>query len=205
MLKRILDEVLGFSGRALRCTWRMITRPSIITLHGVKLALPPGISESMRFAFYAEFYETAEVLTLGQILSPIDTVVELGSSIGFIGVAAGKNRRPPQSPYDRSQSLTHSTNRSQFRAQWPQGAALDLRFRLRGPSADEVTFNISSDPWTSSAAPMANAARTDKVARVDVSKALGRNTRDGARLRYRGGRIRLIRQSGVPRRHPNLR
>jgi hypothetical protein len=45
-------------------------------------------------------------------------------------------------------------------------------FASAGPAADDVAFHISSDPWTSSAVCMANATRTDTVARVDVSRLL---------------------------------
>ncbi|MCA1554239.1 MAG: hypothetical protein LC737_07675, partial [Chloroflexi bacterium] len=63
--RRRLNKTLA----AQRLWWRRLTRPTVITLGGVKLKMTPAMSPLVRQVLYAGEYEAAELEALRKFLS----------------------------------------------------------------------------------------------------------------------------------------
>jgi len=87
---RVATFYLRESTRYLRYGVRLIKRPSIVSIHGVKLPIPDGCPEPHRRSLYCERHERRLALMILAKLVPEDTVLEMGSGRGVLSTLCAK-------------------------------------------------------------------------------------------------------------------
>jgi len=87
----MLKNFFQFFFRRLKIAYRKSFNTKYINLHGIKIKLSHEfISKDIKHLFYMDAYENNEIEILKKILTKNDTVMELGSGIGFISSYCSK-------------------------------------------------------------------------------------------------------------------
>ncbi len=89
-LHRVITFYMRESTRYLRHWVRLVTWPSIVSIHGVQLPIPDDCSEPYRRALYCERHERRLALMIAAKLQPEDTVLEMGSGRGVLSTLCAK-------------------------------------------------------------------------------------------------------------------
>ncbi|MFN0113866.1 MAG: FkbM family methyltransferase [Paracoccaceae bacterium] len=81
--------------RSLRMLWHRLTGTRIAVLDGVRLHVGPGaVPRSVSTAIFKDMYEAPERMLVAEAVRPGDTVVEIGTGIGFISLLAARLAQP---------------------------------------------------------------------------------------------------------------
>lgn len=76
--------------RPIRARLRKLIKPSVVTLHGLRVRVDrPAVAPNAK-SFYKETYEQAEIGLLRQTLRPGDRVVEIGAGVGLTAMVAAR-------------------------------------------------------------------------------------------------------------------
>ena len=74
--------------RHLVSAWRRVVSPRRVTLHGVRLAVPPTLDRDARRLLYAGRYERRKIKQLHAKVEPNDVFVDVGAGLGLAALFA---------------------------------------------------------------------------------------------------------------------
>lgn len=158
-------------GRYPRFWRRRLTRPDVVELHGIQLAIGPKVSREVRHQIYSERYERGEVRCLLAHLEPDDVVLEAGAGMGLLSALAARRIGSERVfTYEADPELlpviadTHRRN----------GVAPTVTHGMLGDGDGEETFYLEPDLVSSSTHARSAAARAVQVPRLDVGSELRR-------------------------------
>ena len=142
-----IEYVFDMAQRRILLEYRRRTKPELVTIEGIKLAIAPDISTGPREALYGGYYEKSELKIVKRHLKPSDRVMEIGAGLGLISTYCaqkiGSDRvftyeaNPALEPFIRHTYEINNVNPS-------------LQICLVGNQPGEETFYIGKAFWSSS-------------------------------------------------------
>jgi len=154
--------------RLVRYGWRMATRPTQVTIAGVKLNVPPSATGRVLASIYAEKYEGLEVRELPRLLRADDIIVEAGAAIGFVGLIAQKSVGAENvHMIEANKDLIPEIGRN-----WRDNgvSAPKIYYGLAAAEAGPpVEFHVANLFWASSVIDHGQTQRTDKVDQIGLN------------------------------------
>jgi FkbM family methyltransferase len=129
-------------------TWHfrnfVLSRLETVELHGVTLGMT-GISVAMQEALSQGRYEQVEVQLCRDVLSPSDTVVEIGSAIGFLGIFAMKHLGVVEYRSIEANSQTAELLAANYVR---NGLVADVVVAALAAADGPVALSVGADFWT---------------------------------------------------------
>lgn len=156
--------------RQLVGAWRRAASPRRVTLHGIRINVPPWLDREAKRSLYAGRYERRKINQLRTKIEPNDVFVDLGAGLGltalFAAAMVGAERVTAVEADPRAVAMTRANFALNDRA-------IDL---IEGAAADgedaTVPFYPNATFGASACSPRAGGIDAVRVPRVDVAALL---------------------------------
>jgi FkbM family methyltransferase len=163
-------KIRAIAGRFVRERWRLLTRPQMVDLGGIKTPVPAFCTPEIRRQIYAEFYERPEREAVAALVGPDDRVLELGAAIGVVTCVIVKAGPQASLHIEANPELPAAA----LRTLAANGLWADIRVGAVVPDdhdGDDVAFGIEDAFW-SSAISAASPVRRVTVPALRLSRLL---------------------------------
>lgn len=158
--------------RGARAAMRMLTRPSQVSIDGLKLPIDPDLcSPAIRRQIYFETYEQDERRVIPGLIRPGDRVLELGAGIGLVTATIAR-AAPAASLHieanrDLIPAITNTLKANDLAAEVRQAAIVGDDF-----NGDEIDLLTGAEFWSSSLHHRDSLDQSVKVAAIRLSDVL---------------------------------
>ena len=154
-----------------RYGWRLLRRPTVVKLSGVRLELGPHTTPAIRTAIYSERFERREARYVIRRLEPSDTVMEIGAGMGFISTLCALRLGPARVfAYEANPAMikviehTYELN----------GVRPTLTNAALAGNAGTVEFFVEDEFVSSSIIRLSERAQSVHIAQLDVNMEVAR-------------------------------
>ncbi len=146
-----LDYFIGYWTGQVMLKMRKITKPQMVSLSGIKIPIPPNVSQGPLEALYAGYYERSELKILKTKLCKDDCVMELGTGLGLLSsYCANKLGSDRVYTYEANPALEPLIHKTYAL----NNVNSNLNICLLGKSFGEQEFFVSKSFWSSSTIPL---------------------------------------------------
>lgn len=150
--ERARQRAISWRRRAL-AGWRGLTRPRVIQHAGVLLHVDASLGPDVQRALYCGDYERSELGAIRRHLLPSDTVLELGTGLGFVALFCAQRVGAERVHTFEANPELEGVIRSNFAL---NGLHPRLRIACLGePGEERRSFFVHEDMWSSSSLPLA--------------------------------------------------
>lgn len=142
-----------------------------ICISGVYIPLSKYISDNVREAMFDGGYESAELRTIADNLSPEDTVLEIGTGIGLISSVCSKRIGSDRvHTFEANPELEQHIRRVYAR----NAVSPQLQICILGDGEGEASFYVHDDFWSSSTYQRSPISKHVTVPRHDINETIKR-------------------------------
>lgn len=150
--------------------WRCWSKPKVVRINGIRLPVPEEASDELRRSLYEGSYELREFQILQRALRSDDRVLELGTGLGYLAIAASQictnestvtvEANPEMTPL-----IERAFELNQVRPKLICGAVV----RSRSESG-MATLNVSRDFWSARLSAVKHETRQIEVSEFPFSE-----------------------------------
>jgi FkbM family methyltransferase len=181
-----VTEILLRPWRVLR---RLLEKPQVVVLNGVRLLVEEGTSEEIRRLIYRERYERGEARCLLACLEAQDVVLEVGAGRGYLTTLAAQRVGSERVfAYEANPALLPLIEAT-FAA---NGVRPQLTHAVLGDGAGAVTFFVEDHYLSSSRQQRSAGARAVEVPQLDAATELARVRPTVVIMDIEGGEASLV-------------